>query len=121
MPSPVVALTPRRVMAFPPFGPVHPKNTRATLAAKEGASYSSSSTSPQVSPLSRSTARNETRPGPSTLGLRITMYYVIEERVGLQSPNRDGDIRLGWWLQAMMYSYACFAPPPPRAVPASGL
>ena len=49
------------------------------------------------------------------------MYYVIEERVELQSPTWDGETRRGWWLQAMMYDYACSAPPPRPAVPTSGL
>ena len=45
------------------------------------------------------------------------MYYVIEGRVQLRLPTPEGGTRPGWWLQAMAYTYAWSAPPPPRAVP----
>ena len=42
---------------------------------------------------------------------------MIEWKVELRLPTPDGNTRPGWWLQAMAYAYAWFAPPPPRGVP----
>ena len=56
-------------------------------------------------------------PAPHPAGLGITVYYMIEEKVQLRLPTPEGGTRPGWWLQAMAYAYAWFAPPPPRAVP----
>ena len=56
-------------------------------------------------------------PAPHPPGLRITVYYVIEGKVELRLPTRDGSTRPDWWLQALAYVYASSAPPPPQAVP----
>ena len=59
-------------------------------------------------------------PAPHPPGLGITVYYVIEGKVELRFPTPDRGTRPGWWLQAIVYAYACLAPPPPRGVPPDG-
>ena len=56
-------------------------------------------------------------PAPQLPGLRITVYYMIQGKMELRLPTPNRSTRPGWWLQAMAYAYACYAPPPARAVP----
>ena len=70
-----------------------------------------------VHSFSLSSWEGDAIPAPHPPGLRITVSYVIEGKVELRLPTRDGNTRPGWWLQAMAYAYAWSAPPPPPAVP----
>ena len=46
-------------------------------------------------------------------GLGFTTYFIVEGRLELKLVGGE---HAGWWLQAMAYTYAWGAPPPPQQV-----